>query len=157
MSKKTVRILLNVFGTLIALVFPTMINVINFVIPRTQLRGWLFVLLDLLILGFLIIFPLLTMRKVLHFNLIPLYASVVGFLLSARMTPILLPFFSENSSYGKNFGGAPLQLFFDEILFGTFACAALAAAILLTRKYKRLKKEGGPAPRSRELDFSVKE
>lgn len=156
MSKKPVRILLNVLGTLAALILPTMINVVNFMVLRNQLRDWFFVMLKLLLLTLLIIFPLLAMRKSLHFHLVPLYASIVGFLISARMTPLVLPFFSENHSYGLSFGGAPLQTLLDEVLFAIpFACAAPVASILLTLKYRKKKQAGLPVLCPHELDFSA--
>lgn len=155
MKKKTVCVLLNVFGTLAALVLPTMINALNFMVLRNQLRDWFFILLQLLLLVLLIVLPLLAMRKSLHFYLVPLYASIVGFLISAPMTPIVLPFFSDDHSYGLNFGGAPLQTLLDGVLFAIpLACAALITSIKLTRKYKKMKQVGLPELGSHEYDFS---
>lgn len=156
MEKKAVRILWNVFGTLTALAYPTMANVIQYALPRSKLLAWSLFLLEVLLLVLLIVVPLLAMRKSLHFDLVPLYTSVVGFLISARMTPIVLPFFSETTRYGKGFGGEPLQTALLEMFYAIpIACVALIAAILLTVKYRKKKQAGMHVLRSQKLDFSV--
>lgn len=156
MLRKTLRILLNVFGTLAALALPTMINVTSYLMPVTSLRTRLFILLRFLLLILLVVLSLLAMRKSPYFNLVPLYTSVIGFLISARMTPIVLPFFRESARYGGWFGGESMTTFFHEVLFGIpFACVALIAAILLTIKYRKKKQAGLPVLGPYELDFSV--
>ena len=157
MNKKPVRILWNVFGTLAALVYPTMANVLQFVFPRSKTLAWNLFLLEVLLLALLIVLPLLAMRKNLHFYLVPLYASVVGFLISARMTPIVLPFFSDTTRYGSGFGGEPLQTALLELFVALpFAFAALLAAIPLTSIYRKKKQAELPARSPKKRRFSAK-
>ena len=157
MAKKPVWILWNVLGTLAALVFPTMVNVLEYVFPSTRQRAWGLFLLDVLLLILLIAVPLLAMRKKLRFHLLPLYVSVVGFLISARMTPIVLPLFREHTRYGGWFGGAAMTTFLHEVLFAIpFACVALLAAILLTLKYRKKKRAEEPVRDPKEPKFSAK-
>ena len=157
MAKKVVRVLLNVLGALAALVYPTMANVLQYAFPRSTRLAWILFLLNVLLLVLLIVAPVLAMRKSLHFPLVPLYNSVVGFLISARMTPVLLPFFCENSRYGKGFGGEPMETLFLELFFAIpFACVALIAAILLTEKYRKKKRAESPARGPRKPRFSAK-
>lgn len=157
MEKKPVRVLWNVFGTLAALVYPTMANVVQYALPHSKALAWNLFLLEVLLLVLLIVVPLLAMRKSLHFPLVPLYTSVIGFLISARMTPIVLPFVSENSRYGQGFGGAPLATALLEMFFAIpFACVALLAAIPLTHKYRKKKQAESPVLGPKKPGFSAK-
>ncbi len=142
MEKKPLRIAYNVFGVLAALTLPTVFAVLSYVPPYRIYFDSLLYPLALILLCLLAIPAIIPLfRRDSHCNLLPLYAAVVGYAVSAKMVEFLLPKISPEAWAGLG-KGAAIEFSFTETFYTLpFAFLALLAAILLTVFYLRKRKK----------------
>ena len=150
MEKKPLRVAYNVLGVLAALTVPTVFVTLLYVPPYRHYFMDLSYPLSFLLLLLLVLPPFITLfRKNSRFYLLPLYAAVIGFAISSRMTQFLLPFVSEEGwklytrGVGDNVGW--------RTGWGNFAYSyplaalSLLFAVLLTVFYLRKKRKAASA------------
>ena len=144
MKKSPLRVVYNVLGVLAALTVPTVTLLLFYVFSTDLLFLSLFFILPLLAVP-----PIVTLfRRQAHFYLPPLYAAVVGYALSAKLTELLLPKVSPDAwadysaTNSVGFSGATWTTGVTEMLF-TFplAYASLLGAVLLTEFYLQKKRK----------------